>query len=59
VEPRGRKKIRGFVGFEDCGCLFRLPRDTFGMRKAIGQAGEKLAGEVFSGYGRFSHQPTR
>jgi hypothetical protein len=59
VQPRGRNEIGGFVGLEDHGSLFRFPRDTLGVRKAIGQAGEKLAGEVLSGCESFSHQPTR
>jgi hypothetical protein len=59
VEPRGRNKACGFVGLEDHGSLFRFPRDTLRVRKAIGHAGEKLAGQVLSGCGRFSHQLTR
>jgi hypothetical protein len=59
MEPRGRNQVRGFVRLEDCGSLFRFPRDTLGVRKAIGHAGEKLAGQVLSGCGRFSHQLTR
>jgi hypothetical protein len=59
MEPRGRNEIRGFVGLEHCGSLLRFPRDTFGMRKAIRQAGEKLAGEVLSGWDRLGHQSTR
>ena len=50
MEPSGRNQVRGFVGLEDRGSLFRFPRDTLGVREAIGQAGEKLAGEVLSGW---------
>jgi hypothetical protein len=59
VEPGGRSEIRGFVGLEDGSSLLRFTRDTLSVREAIGQAGEKLAGKVLSGYGRFSHQRTR
>ena len=54
VEPGRCNQVRGFVELEDHGSLFRFPRDAFGMRKAIGQGGEELAGEVLSGCGRFS-----
>src|SRR5450830_1613518 len=59
VEPRGRYEVRGLGGLEYRGSLFRFARDTFGMRKAVGQAGEKLAGEVLSGCGGFSHRSSR
>ena len=50
VEPRGRNKIGGFVGLEDRGNLFRFSRHTLCMGEAIGQAGKKLAGKIFSGW---------
>jgi hypothetical protein len=59
VEPPGRKKVRSFVELEDRRSLFRFPRDTLGVSKAIGHAGEKLAGKVLSGCESFSHQSTR
>jgi hypothetical protein len=59
VEPRGRNQVRGFVGLEGRGSLFRFPRDTLGVRKAIGQAGEKLAGEVLGGCDGFGHRSPR
>jgi len=58
MEPRGRSKVRGFVGLEDHGRLFRFPRDTLSAREALGHAGEKLAGKVLSGCERFSHRPS-
>ena len=59
VEPGGCHKVRGFLRLEDSGNFLVLSRDTLGVRKAIGQGGEKLAGQVLSGCGRFSHQLTR
>ena len=59
MEPRGHDQVRGFVGLEHCGSLFRFPRDTLGVCKTIGHAGEKLAGEILSDCGRFSHRSSR
>jgi hypothetical protein len=59
VEPSGSNKVRGFIRLEDCGDLFRFPRDPLRMGEAIGQAGEKLAGEVLSGCGRLGHRSSR
>jgi hypothetical protein len=59
MEPRSRDKIGGFVGLEDGGDPFRFPCDTLGVRNAVGQTSEKLAGEVFSGWLVFDHRTTR
>jgi hypothetical protein len=56
---RGRNEIRGFVGLEHRGSLFRLSRDPLCVREAIGHPGEKLAGEVLSGCDGFGHRSSR
>ena len=52
-------KVRGFVGLEESCSLFRFTRNALGVRKAIGQAGKKLSGEVLSGWGWFGHRSSR
>jgi hypothetical protein len=59
MQPGGRNQIGGFVRLEDCGDPFRFPCDTLGVRNAVRQTSEKLAGEVFSGWLVFDHRTTR
>ena len=59
MEPCGRDKIGGFVGFEDGGSFFRFPRDPLRVRDALGQPSEKLAGNILSRWLVLGHRTTR